>query len=525
MIIVKNLIKKFGNRVIIDDFSYHFPKNTKIGIIGANGAGKTTFLNLITSIDEYDSGSIIIPKDCVLGYLPQSPCENPKNTILEECISGHLKLCALEEELHASLKKMEKDYSDEIYAEYEKIEKEFADNDGYALEAEAKGILVGLGFENSQFEDSPLILSGGWRMRLELAKLLINEPNFLILDEPTNHLDLPSLTWLEQYLKSFRGTLLFVSHDRDFLNNIAEQIIHISHGNVSIYNGNFEDFLEQREAKTEFARKQMESIKKKQDHLQEFVDRFRYKATKAKQAQSKLKVIEKLKKMEERIGIEDSEKRPTFKMEVEKQSSKIVLEIKNGTIGYEDIALNKGIDLRVIRGNKIAIIGANGIGKTTLLKTIIGEIQLLSGEMNFGNNVTIGYYSQEQLETLDPKEDALTNVLNLARNINHQQARAILGCLLITKDEVKKQVHVLSGGERSKVAIAALLAQRNNFLILDEPTNHLDMSSAEALSMALAEYGGTVIAVSHNRSFISSFATHIFKMDKTKKAELIGADT
>jgi ATP-binding cassette subfamily F protein 3 len=524
MIIIQNLTKKFGNRVIIDDFSYHFPKNTKIGVIGANGAGKTTFLNLITSIDEFDSGSIIVPKDCILGYLPQSPCENPKNTILEECISGHTKLCALEEKLHASLKKMEENYSEEIYSEYEKIEKEFADNDGYALESEAKGILVGLGFENSQFEDSPLILSGGWRMRLELAKLLINEPNFLILDEPTNHLDLPSLTWLEQYLKSFRGTLLFVSHDRDFLNNIADQIIHISKGNINIYNGNFDDFLEQREANTELARKQMESIKKKQDHLQEFVDRFRSKASKAKQAQSKLKMIERLKKMEERIDVEDSEKRPTFKMEVERQSGKIVLEIKNGTIGYGDLALNEGIDLRVIRGNKIAVIGANGIGKTTLLKTIVGEIQLLSGEMAIGNNVKIGYYAQSQLDTLDPNLDALTNVLNLAKDISHQQARAILGCLLITKNEVKKQVQILSGGEKSKVAIAALLAQKNNFLILDEPTNHLDMSSAEALSMALSEYEGTVIVVSHNRSFISSFATHIFKMDKTKKAELIGAD-
>jgi ATP-binding cassette subfamily F protein 3 len=360
-------------------------------------------------------------------------------------------------------------------------------------------------------------------MRLELAKLLINEPNFLILDEPTNHLDLPSLTWLEQYLKSFRGTLLFVSHDRDFLNNIADQIIHVSKGNINVYNGNFDDFLEQKEANTEFARKQMESIKKKQDHLQEFVDRFRSKASKAKQAQSKLKMIERLKKMEERIDVENSEKRPTFKMEVERQSCKIVLEIKDGTIGYENFILNKGIDLKVIRGNKIAIIGANGIGKTTLLKTIVGEIQLLSGEMNLGNNVKIGYYAQSQLDTLDPSLDALTNVLTLARNINHQQARSILGCLLITKNEVKKQVHVLSGGEKSKVAIAALLAQRNNFLILDEPTNHLDMSSAEALSMALSEYEGTVIVVSHNRSFINSFATHIFKMDRTKKAELIGA--
>lgn len=522
MIIIQNLIKKFGERVIIRDFSYHFPKNTKLGIVGPNGAGKTTFLNILTSLEEYDSGEIIVPKDCVLGYLPQSPCENPKPTILEECMSGHLKLCALQEKLQNVLKEMEENYSDEVYERYEKIEKEFSDNDGYALESEAKGILVGLGFETSQFDESPLILSGGWRMRLELAKLLLNEPNFLILDEPTNHLDLPSLTWLEGYLKSFKGTLLFVSHDRDFLNNIADKIVHISNGTINIYTGDFDDFVEQREAKTELAQKQKEAIKKKQDQLQDFVDRFKSKASKAKQAQSKVKMIDRLKQLEERIDVDDGDKKPTFKMEIEKQSGKIVVDITDGTIGYENVPLNKNLNLQIVRGSKIAIIGANGIGKSTLLKTIVGEIPLIDGTLKPGTNVTIGYYAQSQLEILDPKLDALENVLRLTKDINHQQARSILGCLLITKNDVKKPVGVLSGGEKSKVAIAALLAQKSNFLILDEPTNHLDMSSTEALANALSEYGGTILMVSHNRSFINAFATHIFQMDKTKKAELIG---
>ncbi len=519
MIIVKNLVKKFGDRVIIRDFSYHFPKNTNIGIVGANGAGKTTLLNILTGLEEYDDGEIVIPKGCVLGYLPQSPNENPKDTILDECISGHATLCELQHKLHQALKEVSENYSDEVYASYEKVEAEFSDKGGYALEADAKGVLTGLGFEASQFEQSPLILSGGWRMRLELAKLLINEPNFLILDEPTNHLDLPSLTWLEGYLRSFRGTLLFVSHDREFLNNLSDQIIHISNGNVKVYNGDFDAFVEQREANAEFAKKQKESLKKKQDHLQEFVDRFRYKASKAKQAQSKLKIIERLKQLEERIDTEETDQKPVFKMAVEKQSAKVVLELKNVTIGYDDIPLNKNLDLRVIRGNKIAVIGSNGIGKSTLLKTMI------SGEMQLGNNVSIGYYAQSQLDVLDPKLDALENVMALTQGINQQQARAILGCLLISKNDVKKPVNVLSGGEKSKVAIAALLAQKSNFLVLDEPTNHLDMSSAEALSNALNEYDGTVLVVSHNRSFINSFATHIFAMDKIKKAELIGIDS
>ncbi len=524
MIIVKDLVKKFGDRTIIRDFSYHFPKNTNIGIVGPNGAGKTTFLNILAGLEEYDSGEVIIPKDCVLGYLPQNPNDNPKETVLEECISGHLRLCELQNKLHLALKELSENYSEEVYANYEKIEKAFSDQGGYALESNAKGVLVGLGFETSQFDESPLILSGGWRMRLELAKLLVNEPNFLILDEPTNHLDLPSLTWLEGYLKSFRGTLLFVSHDREFLNNLSDQIIHISNGNVKVYNGNFDDFVEQREANSEFAKKQKEALKRKQDHLQEFVDKFRYKASKAKQAQSKIKMIERLKELESRIDIEESDQKPVFKMAVEKQSGKVVLDLKDGVIGYDGIPLNKNLELRIIRGNKIAIIGTNGIGKSTLLKTIIGEIPLISGEMKVGNNVSIGYYAQSQLDILDPKLDALENVLKLTKDINQQQARAILGCLLISKDDVKKPVSVLSGGEKSKVIIAALLAQKSNFLILDEPTNHLDMSSAEALSEALNGYDGTVLVVSHNRSFINSFATHIFAMDKTKKAELIGIE-
>jgi ATP-binding cassette subfamily F protein 3 len=540
MIIVRNLSKEFGGRRIINDFSFQFPKDKKIALIGANGAGKTTLLNMICSFEEFDDGDIIIPKDCIVGYLPQSPCETPKATILDECLAGNVELCELQTKLNDSLMNIADDYDT-----YEKVEKECSDKGLYSLEADAKGILVGLGFENSQFDDDPRSLSGGWRMRLELTKMLINNPNFIILDEPTNHLDLPSITWLEQYLKSFKGTLLFVSHDRDFINNLSDMVMHLSHATLNVYHGDFESFLGQKDEMTKSIIKERESLKKKQTQLQAFVDKFRAKASKAKQAQSKMRIIEKLKQLESSLVVDDDDKKAKFKMSVEVQSGKIVAEIRDCSIGYSETdrpspkpsetdcgglagrpnVLLQHLDLRIIRGDRIAIIGTNGIGKSTLLKSIVGEIPFLCGEFNIGTNVNMGYYSQEQLGVLNPKLDALSNVMALAPMVTHQQARTILGCLLITKDNAKKLVGVMSGGEKSKVAMAALLARKCNFLILDEPTNHLDMSSTEALSEALSSYDGTVLTVSHNRAFINSFATHIYMVDRHNKAELISCES
>jgi ATP-binding cassette subfamily F protein 3 len=521
VIIIRNLSKHFGSKNIVNGFSYNFPKNANISLIGANGAGKTTFLNMICKLEEPDGGTITIPKDCVFAYLPQSPNENPEATILKECISGHQTLNMLETRRDDALAAMTQNYSEESFAAYEVAEQEFADKGGYALESDAKGILVGLGFETSQFDNSPLSLSGGWRMRVELAKLLINAPNFLILDEPTNHLDLPSLTWLEQYLKSFTGTLLFVSHDRDFLNNLSEITIHMSNGTVRVYNGDFDSFLQQKAERAEQTRREKLSLQRKQDHMQAFVDRFRAKASKAKQAQSRIKMIERLKAIEAKLEDEGTTKKAQFNMTVDKPSGRIVLEIEGASIGYEGVTLNKNIDLKIMRGQKIAIIGANGIGKSTLLKSIVGEIPFISGKHEWGTNVTVGYYSQDQLDLLNKDENVLQNVMALAPMASMQHIRSLLGSLLITNDDVQKSVKVLSGGERSKVVIAALLAQKNNFLILDEPTNHLDMSSVEMLSSALESYNGTVLLVSHNRAFINAFATDIFQMDKHKKAELI----
>ncbi|MBR1944457.1 MAG: ABC-F family ATP-binding cassette domain-containing protein, partial [Alphaproteobacteria bacterium] len=314
-------------------------------------------------------------------------------------------------------------------------------------------------------------------------------------------------------------------HDKEFINELSDKVMHMQNGFIDIYNGNFNDFLEQKEAHEALLQKQKEAIIKKTKQLQAFIDRFRYKASKAKQAQSKLKIIERLKQIEHGINISENTKLPVFKMEIEYQSSKKVIEIKNGSIGYaNDNPINNNINFKIMRGWKVAVIGTNGIGKSTLLKTIIGQIPLISGQLSFGNNLKMGYYAQNQIDILNPKLNAIDNLLLLVPGITMQYARTILGNLLITNEDINKPIGVMSGGEQSKIAIAALLASKNNFILLDEPTNHLDMSSVDVLANTLSEYPGTLLVVSHNRAFINTFADHILQMDKIKPPELVGVD-
>jgi ATP-binding cassette subfamily F protein 3 len=520
MILIQNLLKRFAGRIILNSISYHFPTKARIALVGSNGAGKTTLLNILCKLDDADNGNITKPKNCVLGYLPQEPSLTPADTILSECLTGADAINTVCHQRDEALRLMGENYSDELYARYEKLEMDFQNMGGYALESLAKEILSGLGFKNEQFALSPLILSGGWRMRLELAKILVKEPNFLILDEPTNHLDLPSMIWLETYLERFQGTLLFVSHDQELLNRLATMTLYLSQGNLEAYTGNFEAFLRQHELKKSQGIHAAKQLELQAAHVEKFIERFRGKPSKAAQVRSRYKMLSRLQGLQEAIPSSPDEARVSINMPMAQVSGKRVLLVKDATIGYPNLPLARKLSLPIERGQKVAIIGANGIGKSTLLKSIVGIIPFLEGTSEMGHNVLPGYFAQEQLDHLDGDLTALDNVMLTNPGITAQEARRILGGFLIQGDDVFKPLKVMSGGEKSRVGLANLLGRKCNFLLLDEPTNHLDMLSIEMLSQALDEYEGTVLFISHNRQFINEVATHIFAMTHNGRSQL-----
>lgn len=524
MILIQEITRKFADRVLLNAITYHFPKKARIALVGDNGAGKTTLLNILCGIDEPDSGHMVKPKDCVLGYLPQEPNPTPHKALLGECLAGAGELYAMHQELEALLQKMGEDYSEALYETYEKLEIQFRHQGGYELEANAKGILVGLGFKTHQLSQDPLTLSGGWRMRLEIAKLLVKAPDFLVLDEPTNHLDLPSLVWLEDYLLQFTGTLVFVSHDADLLNRLATHTLHLRKGQLTPYVGNFEAFLVQYEQTTQQQIQTAKNLQRQSEHVQSFVTRFGAKASKATQARSRLKMLTRIKTLLEAVNCDRENPEIKLNLQVKQKSGQQALVLKDAQIGY-NTALIKNFNLTLQRGQKLAIVGANGIGKSTLLKSIVGLIPLLNGQATWGHNVQWAYYAQDQLDQLDPQRTVLENVLNANPQGTEQQARRLLGGFLIQGQDVFKPLKVLSGGEKSRVGLSCLLAREANFLLLDEPTNHLDLSSTAILSEALASYTGCILFVSHNRSFIQTVATHVLKVWETGKWQIDPIDS
>ncbi len=511
MIRIENLSKAFGPKVLLSDANYHFPEGERIALVGANGVGKTTLLNILTGTEEQDGGKVLVPGKATIGYLPQIPNPMPHKTILEECIAGASRVHALQTTRDRALERMSSDYSEENHHAFEAAEEAFARAGGYLISSRSREILSGLGFQTRDFEKNPKELSGGWRMRLELARIFINHPDFLVLDEPTNHLDLPSLVWVEKYLASFRGTVLFVSHDRDLLNRLPTVVLHLYKGRLVPYRGNFDKFLEEREQRAMEEAALAEKLRARRENLERFVERFGAKASKAKQAQSKLKMLSRIQELEADVSLDSDEPTLSIRLPDPPSSGREILRIEEGSIGYS-FPLATGLNVRISKGSKVAIIGINGIGKSTLLRTISDRIPSLSGQFTLGHNVSLAYFAQEQLEVLDPNSSALQNVMAASLEITERQARALLGAFLFRGDEAFKPVRVLSGGEKSRVGLARLLATKANFLLLDEPTNHLDMSSVETLAQAISEYSGTILYVSHDRTFIEETCTHVLVM-------------
>ena len=510
MIRIENLVKTFGNKTLLKGASFHFPNGEKIALIGDNGAGKSTLLNILTDLETPDEGEILKPQKVTLGYLPQEPNSNPKETVVEECETGNQHLVDLKNKMEAAIRVMETDHTESSIQTYETAESAFKSAGGYSLTAKASSILNGLGFSSAMLSQSPLQLSGGWRMRLELAKLFIKNPDFLILDEPTNHLDLPSLVWVENYLKNFSGTLLFVSHDKTLLNRLASMTLHLNQGNLIPYKGNYDQFLAASSLRRDQEAAARAQIQRRKDDLEQFVKRFGAKATKAKQAQSRVKMIARLEKEEELIPEEVTDTTLSFTLPEPEKSDRILFNVEGGSIGYSH-PLSRGIKLQIERGHKIAVIGANGIGKSTFLKTIIGKIKPLEGNFSSSQKTQMAYFAQDQLETLEPELSILENIQKNSQ-WGQKEIRSLLGSFLFSGDDVFKQVKVLSGGEKSRVGLANILSKKSNMLLLDEPTNHLDMKSAESLIGALNAYKGTMIFVSHDRELIDRVCSHVFAM-------------
>jgi ATP-binding cassette subfamily F protein 3 len=508
MLAVQSITKAFGTKIVADAIDFHFPDKLRIALIGANGCGKSTFLKILAGEESPDDGVVVKSQDLKLGYLSQHANPNPKNTIIEEATSGRRDLLQLRERILELENQLNSDPENtSVIHKLTSAQDQFRTLGGFEVEAEAARILAGLGFTTERMKGSPRDLSGGWRMRVELAKILVQKPDVLMLDEPTNHLDLPSLMWFENYLLSFVGTVIFVSHDRALLNRLSQLTILLNRGRFEAYTGNFDDFLKQRQARLLERQAQRDNLRDKRLELERFVERFGAKATKAAQAQSKQKSIDKILEEEESLADEADQSTIKIRFPSVEKSSRLVLKSKELKIGYNAHPLPCRFDFEIERGQRIAIIGANGLGKSTLLKTITGEIPPCHGELQVGNPVKLGYYAQEQTASINTSKTVLQNVLDKTP-LGDKDARDLLGSLLFRGDDVFKNAGVLSGGEKSRLALAMVLGQKCNLLLLDEPTNHLDIASAETLAEALKSFEGTLIFVSHDRDFINQVATH-----------------
>lgn len=507
----------FGDEVLFQNIQLEVQDRSRIALVGRNGTGKSTLLKILAGIEEADQGTISKTKDLTMGYLDQHTGLESTKTIWEEMLTVFEPI----QKMERRLRELENQISDvtvqenvklyeQVLNEYDRLQHKFNDLNGYGYESEIKSVLHGFRFDESYLNHLISNLSGGQKTRLALAKLLLEKPDLLILDEPTNHLDIETLGWLENYLQNYRGALLMVSHDRYFLDKIVQEVYEISRMKISHYKGNYSRYLDQKAERLERELKEFEKQQVEINKLEDFVAKNLVRASTTKRAQSRRKQLEKMDRLDRPQG---DEKSAHFLFGIERQSGREVLEIEQAAIGYDNTILCEPIDIQVRKQEAIALVGPNGVGKSTLLKTIIDDLPLIKGNKKIGHHVTIGYYDQEQAN-LTSHQSVLEELWSEHRTTSEKDIRTILGSFLFSGEDVKKTIPLLSGGEKARVALAKLSMNRDNFLILDEPTNHLDIDSKEVLENALIDYEGTLLFVSHDRYFINRIATSILELSE-----------
>jgi ATP-binding cassette subfamily F protein 3 len=521
MIQLENISKSFGGQALFRDLTWHIPRGQRIGLVGPNGAGKTTLCRIMTGEVPVDSGEIRRTKSATIGYLPQEVAAPGDGTVLGHLLAAFPEVLRLEGSLKllaAEMANAQDGDSGRLISRYGELQHQFEALGGYDLETRAKAILGGLGFSSDGFSAPLASFSGGWRMRAALGRLLLQSPDLLLLDEPTNHLDLESLEWLEEFLGAYQGTVVIISHDRYFLNRLAAHIAELELGRFTLSAGDYDDYQAQKLARQEqleaAQRAQAEQIEK----MERFIRKFRYKATKARQVQSRIKMLDRL----ERVELLPVPKRLHFRFPQPARSGAAVCELRRLSKAYGDHVVYAGIDFRLHRGDRVALVGVNGAGKSTLLKIVAGALSFDGGERILGHNVSIHYYAQHQLDALTPGNTVLEEVAGIAPPEVQPRLRAILGAFLFTGDEVEKPVAVLSGGEKSRLALAKMLLRPANLLCLDEPTNHLDVAAREVLEEALEQFDGTMLFISHDRYFINRAATKVVEVRDGRLWEFLG---
>ncbi|WP_400164370.1 ABC-F family ATP-binding cassette domain-containing protein [Brevibacillus sp. TJ4] len=511
----EHIEKAYGVETILQDISLQIQTGERVGLVGVNGAGKSTLMKILAGELSYDSGTIRIPKDVTLGYLAQNSGLESERSIWDEMLTVFAHLQKEEQELRALEAKMgdpavledEKRYQ-QIMEDYSRRFEAFKERGGYSYEGMIRGVLHGLRFADMDYQTPIYTLSGGQKTRLALAKLLLQSPTILLLDEPTNYLDIETLTWLEGYLQNYPGAILVVSHDRYFLDKLVTIVYEIERTRATRYVGNYSQFLEQKAARLEQDLKRFEKQQEEISRLEDFIARNIARATTSKRAQSRRKTLEKMDRLDKPIM---HNKSVNFSFEISKMSGNIVMKATNVAIGYPDAVLSRGLTFEIEREERVALVGPNGIGKSTLLKTIVDQLKPLQGTIQMGSNVTIGYYDQEH-RNLNEQNTVLGEIWDEYPQMLEKDVRTLLGNFLFSGDDVHKRISDLSGGERARVSLAKLMLKEANFLIFDEPTNHLDIYSKEVLENALYEYPGTILFVSHDRYFLNKIASRVLEL-------------